>query len=64
MGAHDDFVIRGHTLVAYHGGEAHVTVPEGVVAIGYEAFKCCDGLEEISLPEGLTRIGNLAFALW
>ena len=39
-----------------------VTVPEGVVEIGYGAFQGCELLEKIQLPHTLKRIGSDAFA--
>ena len=38
-----------------------VSVPEGIIGIGYGAFANCDNLREISLPEGLTEIPAYCF---
>lgn len=38
-----------------------VTLPEGITAIGDEAFYGCSNLTEINLPEGLVSIGDSAF---
>ena len=38
-----------------------VTLPEGLTAIGHEAFAMCIALEEISIPSTVTSIGDTAF---
>ena len=38
-----------------------VTIPEGVVSIGTDAFNGCYALAELTLPESLTYIGEKAF---
>ncbi len=38
-----------------------VTVPSGVLSIGYWAFSMCTHLTDVILPEGLTSIGAEAF---
>jgi hypothetical protein len=39
----------------------HVKIPEGVVSIGYEAFKNCMSLTDISFPKTLQSVGSKAF---
>lgn len=39
----------------------HVTVSEGIVEIGWNAFEYCSELESVTLPEGLLWIGLEAF---
>ncbi len=39
----------------------HITLPEGVISIGYSAFNDCDSLISVSLPESLTNIDGAAF---
>ena len=56
----EDFVISGNTLVKYIGHEKTVVVPDGIRSIEREAFKSKE-IENISLPESLTAIENLAF---
>jgi uncharacterized repeat protein (TIGR02543 family) len=38
-----------------------VKLPKSVTSIGYEAFKKCRGLKELTLPESLTYIADWAF---
>ena len=38
-----------------------VTVPEGVMFIGYNAFEECSSLTDVDLPQGLAEIGDYAF---
>jgi len=51
------------TLVQCPEGEAGTfTVPSGVTTIASEAFAGCGGLTNIIIPEGVTSIGDWAFA--
>lgn len=56
------FVIEEGVLVRYEGSAADVSVPEGVTAIGAEAFAGNETLETVIVPEGVTTIGKKAFA--
>ena len=38
-----------------------ITIPDGIVGIGYAAFANCINLKEVSLPEGLTEIPAYCF---
>jgi hypothetical protein len=49
------------TLVKYKGSEEHIILPEGITAIGKEAFWDHRSLVSIVLPEGVQKIGNAAF---
>ncbi len=54
------FDIKDGVLVSYSGSDRRIVVPNGVIAIGDEAFN--DGnIEEIVIPEGVTSIGESAF---
>ena len=55
----------------YAGYVGRITIPETVTVsektykvtgIGYQAFAGCESLSSITLPEGLTSIGEYAFA--
>lgn len=56
-----DFEIKDGVLVKYHGSEESVAVPNGVVAIGPNAFRDAETIREVFLPEGLVEIGELSF---
>ena len=51
----------GMVLLWCPGGLQSVTVPEGVVAIGEEAFSRCEKLKSVQLPGTLQRIEDYAF---
>ena len=52
------------TLVFYPGSSTAetYTVPQGVTAIGDDAFSSCELLKKVHLPDGLTSIGESAFS--
>ena len=56
-----DFIMSGSTLVKYQGNAAAVVIPENVTEIGYEAFKDCITLQEVSFPSRLRSIDYGAF---
>ena len=57
-----DFTIdENGVLTKYTGSDAVVTVPDGVTAIGKEAFYANSAITEIHLPTGITLIGDSAF---
>lgn len=51
----------GKTLIACPGGALNPVIPEGITAIGDQAFAGCYGLTNVSLPESLVSIGSMAF---
>ena len=53
--------IRDGVLVAYMGRDAAVTVQEGVAAIGTNAFRDNDDVQEVIIPRGVVEIGEFAF---
>ncbi len=55
------FDIQDGVLVKYSGDATEVVIPEGVTAIGDEAFAYCDSLTSITIPEGVQTIGDEAF---
>lgn len=40
----------------------NVTVPEGIITIGFSAFESCINLKKVELPSSLKFIGNKAFS--
>ncbi|MBR6220958.1 MAG: leucine-rich repeat protein [Clostridia bacterium] len=56
-----DFVIENGVVVAYNGPGGNVTVPEGVTAIGEDAFAYNTSITHVTLPDGLRIIGEGSF---
>ena len=56
-----DFQMNGTVLVRYRGNAADVTIPEGVTAIGNDAFSYCGSLKSIIIPSSVVSIGDWAF---
>ncbi|MBO4490823.1 MAG: leucine-rich repeat domain-containing protein [Lentisphaeria bacterium] len=54
----------GKTLLKYPADLPDETydIPDGVTAIGDNAFESCDNLTEIHIPDGVTTIGKSAFS--
>ena len=50
----------GKTLI--RGVNGDVAIPDGVVSIGDDAFRGCDGLTSVTVPSSVTRIGRTAFS--
>ena len=61
MGNVKDFVIEQGVLKAYKGCDTHITIPNGVIAIGERAFEYGTSLISITLPSTVTSIGSHAF---
>ena len=68
--AYDDFVYEeeenGITIIKYRGEDKEVVIPDKingtkVTAIGDSAFRGCENLTDITLPESVTSIGYSAF---
>lgn len=57
----EQFQIENGVLVKYNGSDNHVAIPEGVTAIGKEAFHKCQSLTSITIPDSVTSIGEYAF---
>ena len=60
-----EFEIQDSILVKYRGKDSDVVIPEGVIAIGDEAFLVAyyesSNLTSVVIPDGVTSIGNSAF---
>lgn len=55
-----EFEIEANVLVAYHGSDSVIVVPEGVVEIADGVFKD-KNITTLTLPFTLTKIGDYAF---
>ena len=53
-----DFQIRNHILIRYSGSDEKVIIPKDVVKIGEDAFKGCDEVKHIEIPEGCLEISK------
>ena len=62
-----DFEIENGVLVAYHGTDSEVVIPEGVTEIGEAAFASGEegeggvDLKKVTIPASVTKIGTSAF---
>lgn len=56
-----DFEIVDDVLIEYTGDGGDVVIPEGVTAIGADAFSSSEGLTSVVIPEGVTKIGCHSF---
>lgn len=56
-----EFTIKDGVLTKYNGNGGSVTIPNGVIKIGNEAFFACNRLTSVSIPETVTEIGTRAF---
>ena len=59
-----EFTIRAGVLESYGGNAPVVYVPEGVTAIGGQAFKDCTQIHGVVLPEGVTEIQSAGSGMW
>ena len=57
----EGFIILQNVLYRYTGDETDVVIPDGVTAIGMNAFSDCDTVVRVTFPESLTRIAASAF---
>lgn len=58
------FVVRAGVLERYNGSDPVVYIPEGVTAIGGQAFRECMNVHRIVLPEGVTEIQSAGNGMW
>ena len=57
-----DFVIdENGVLTGYTGSDTNVVIPNGVTTIIYGAFKNCENLQNITIPDSVTSIDDDVF---
>ena len=56
-----EFVIENGVVTAYNGNGGNVVIPNGVTAIGDEAFRNNDTITSVTIPSTVTTIGQYAF---
>ena len=52
---YEAFEIDNGILVAYHGKEDNVIIPNGITAIGNNAFRNNSKITSVILPDGLSK---------
>ena len=62
MTNYDDFIIENDVLTKYTGKDTEITIPDGIVNIGDDAFRGCNALEGVILPNSVNYIGFQAFS--
>ena len=61
MKKRSDFAVQFGCLVAYHGKDSEVVIPDGVTEIGRRAFYFNMQLKSVTIPESVTTVETEAF---
>ena len=56
------YSVDGQTLLFWPGGVRQADIPEGVTAVGEDAFADCESLVSVTLPTTLRELGDGAFS--
>ena len=56
-----DFLIKENELRDYTGNGGIVEIPEGVLKVGWGAFRNRSDVTEVIIPEGVKEISSYAF---
>lgn len=56
-----DFASVNGILISYKGSDAHISIPEGITAIGSGAFMANESLRSIHIPDTVIYIDSMAF---
>lgn len=59
--AHEDFDVQSGVLIKYNGGDANVTIPAHITAIGNAAFAENTKVQSVKLNDSVSVIGDRAF---
>ena len=59
-----EFAVRAGVLESYNGNDPVVYVPDGITAIGAQAFKDKVNIHRVVLPEGVTEIQSAGSGMW
>jgi hypothetical protein len=59
----ENFEILDGVLIKYNGSDSDVVIPDGVTAIGDDAFSECHSIESVFIPSSVTSIGWYAFSM-
>lgn len=62
LAAEETLVIQDGVLTEYKGSETDVVIPEGVTAVGAQAFLEATTVKSVSIPATVKAIGEKAFA--
>ena len=62
MTNYNDFIIENDVLTKYIGKDTEITIPDGIVNIGDDAFRGCNTLEGVIIPNSVNYIGFQAFS--
>ena len=54
------FEINNGALIKYHGNDSNVVIPDGVNSIAFEAFRQCDFLVTVEIPESVLELDDFA----
>ena len=58
----NDYQLVNGVLGGYHGNDEMLTLPQGITEIGNRAFYKNTGIRQVALYDGITTIGDFAFA--
>jgi len=57
-----DFEIKNHVLIKYHGNKPEIVIPDSVTGIESYAFSDCQNLRKIIIPDSVRYFGKFVFS--